>query len=92
MNEQIIQHLRDLNFDSLLELLSHQPPWWVYLLAALIPFSLFIVLRETLCWFYKINRISSRLARIEASLQRLEARENQQITPTPEHNEGPFKL
>ena len=82
MNSEDWASLLDIN--RLTELLAQQPPWWVYVVAALIPFSLMFVAREFLCWFFKINRRNRSLLRIEGLLE-------QQLAQTAPEKNGPTK-
>ena len=43
-------------------------PWWVYLVAGLVPLLIFLGFRELCCWFWKFNSIDDRLRNIEAHL------------------------
>ncbi|MFN8389236.1 MAG: hypothetical protein U0136_02995 [Bdellovibrionota bacterium] len=63
------QLLNDFTPERLVALLSDHPPWWVYVVLALIPLSVFFVVRETWCWFFKVNQLRGQVARIEALLQ-----------------------
>ncbi len=69
MEPEQVFNLYDFSLEDLVQLLSHQQPWWVYLVVALIPLSLTLVAREIFCWFWKLNKIANRLERIEALLR-----------------------
>jgi len=93
MDQYFPYNLRELNLDSLLQLLSQPAPWWIYLLAALIPLSLFVAFRELACWFWKLNRIVRSLERIEARLAALEAEhESSKDLGPPMKLDEPYKL
>ena len=57
------------DLEALFEMLSQNPPWWVYVVVALVPLSLLFLARESACWFLKINRRARTLDRIEALLR-----------------------
>lgn len=79
--------LGELDIESLLELLAHNPPWWVYLLVALIPLSICFVTREILCWFWKVNRLNATLERIERLLAEQNARTQPEKTGPTSRND-----
>lgn len=92
MESYIPSNLRDLSVDSILQLLAQSPPWWVYVLAALIPLSLFFLFREGMCWFWKINRIAGRLERIEALLIEIAEQKVEPQRPSPPPKGPPVKM
>ncbi len=65
-----------LSLESLVQLLTNHPPWWVYVVAALIPLSILYVLRESCCWFWKMNRAVDTLDRIERHLASISSRDS----------------
>ena len=71
------------SLESLVQLLTNHPPWWVYVVAALIPLSILYVLRESCCWFWKMNKALDTLDRIEQHLSTLASRR-------PAADERPF--
>jgi hypothetical protein len=42
-----------------------EAPLWVYFILALIPICILVAVRESFCWFFKVNRISRRLDRLD---------------------------
>lgn len=57
--------------ENLLKLPLDSQPWWVYALMALVPICVLITIREFFCWFWKINKLISRLERIDKNLRNL---------------------
>jgi hypothetical protein len=51
--------------------LQGQQPWWVYALIVFIPFCVTLCFREAFCWFWKINKLISRLERLDTRLNSL---------------------
>ena len=40
-------------------------PWWAYVLAVIAPICMLLGFRESMCWFWKVNALVSRLDKIE---------------------------
>lgn len=76
------------SLEGLVQLLTNHPPWWVYVVAALIPLSILYVMREGCCWFWKMNRAIDTLERIERHLEHL-GRTNSALR-SPESDDRPF--
>ncbi len=45
-----------------------EAPWWIYVLAVLIPAFLLLALRESYCWFNKVNGVNKKLAKLDRTL------------------------
>jgi hypothetical protein len=45
-----------------------EAPLWLYVVLALIPICVIIAVRETFCWFFKVNGINRRLDRLDKRL------------------------
>jgi len=43
-------------------------PWWAYVLIVVAPICMLLGFRESMCWFWKVNTLVSRLERIEKRL------------------------
>ena len=52
-------------------ILSGNAEWWVYAIILFIPFSVMIAVREAYCWFNKINKVVSRLERLDKRFKNL---------------------
>lgn len=63
------------DISSIIELIalfkSGEAPWWIYAAILLIPFSIFIAVREVYCWFNKVNLVVNRLERLDKKLSEL---------------------
>ena len=57
-----------MRIDDLVSQLSAGQPWWVYLLAIIIPTCMVLAIREFTCWFWKLSALVKRLDRIEKSI------------------------
>ena len=45
-----------------------EAPWWVFVLAVLIPAFLLLAVRESYCWFNKSNSVNKKLAKLDLTL------------------------
>jgi len=57
--------------DSLITLVTaftNDAPWWIYVLAILIPIFFLFAIRESYCWFNKISGVNKRLAKLDTTL------------------------
>lgn len=55
--------------DIISQLANGTAPRWLYLVIAFIPFSILIAVRESYCWFNKVNKVTSKLDRIDRRLK-----------------------
>ena len=73
--------------------LSLQEPWWVYALAFILPLCVMLSIRETWCWFFKLNKVVNRLERLEKAIYTLaEGQIPAETKPKSESRKGPTEL
>ena len=60
--------------DDFVQLLTNNPPWWIYLVAGLIPVSILYIFREGFCWFWKINRLLAAVEQLQGRVAELTER------------------
>ena len=53
------------------EVMTGDAPWWIYFIIIFVPFSVLLAIREGYCWFNKVNRVVSRLEKIDRRLEKL---------------------
>ena len=73
---------------SIQELIQNQPTW-VYILVVVIPFCMALSFREFMCWFWKLNKVVSRLERIDKSLRQLEQVMSKQTSEPEQRDQQP---